>query len=162
MQPDREEGDGTDMIHDILNNFVLVNVFMGWLVAQVLKTVIHLILHKRFSAERLVGAGGMPSSHSASVTALATAAGIQYGFDSFAFAISTVLAIIVMHDARGVRREAGEHAKILNELSKLLHSHGSQPSPQVILKEFVGHTSFQVFVGALIGIGVALVMHQLG
>lgn len=148
------------MFTDLLNNVVLLNVFAGWLCAQVLKTVIHLILHKQFRAERLVGAGGMPSSHSASVTALATAAGIQYGFDSFAFAISAVLAIIVMHDARGVRREAGEHARILNELGKLLHSHGHQPSPQVILKEFVGHTSFQVFVGALIGIAVALVMHQ--
>ncbi|RAV01283.1 divergent PAP2 family protein [Paenibacillus sp. YN15] len=149
------------MINEVLNNFILLNVFMGWLCAQLLKTVIYFVIHKRFSAERLVGAGGMPSSHSASVTALAAAAGMQYGFDSFAFAISAVLAIIVMHDARGVRKEAGEHAKILNQLNTFLHSHGNQPSPQIILKEFVGHTSFQVFVGALIGIAVALVMHQL-
>ncbi|MNC12716.1 Divergent PAP2 family protein [compost metagenome] len=149
------------MINDILNNKVLLSVFMGWLCAQLLKTVIYVIIHKKFNAGRLVGAGGMPSSHSSSVTALATAAGIQYGLDSFAFAISAVFAIIVMHDARGVRKEAGEHAKILNQLGTLLHSHGNQPSPQIILKEFVGHTSFQVFVGAVIGIVVALLMHQL-
>lgn len=148
------------MVKDILNNTVLQSVFMGWLTAQLLKTILYFFIFKKFSAERLIGAGGMPSSHSSSVTALATTTGIQYGFDSFPFAMSAVFAIIVMHDARGVRRETGEHAKILNKLITTFQSHANHPLAGISLKEFVGHTSLQVFVGAIIGIGVALIMNQ--
>ena len=100
---------------EILHNPVLVAAVMGWFVAQVLKTIIHLIVTKQFVLERMVGSGGMPSSHAATVCALATAAGLEFGGGSFEFAVAVILAIIVMHDARGVRRETGIQARILND-----------------------------------------------
>ena len=87
-----------DFIVELLNNQVFVSAALGWLVAQVLKTLIHLILTKRFVVERMVGSGGMPSCHSATVCGLATAAGIKYGGGSFEFAIAVMLSIIVMYD----------------------------------------------------------------
>lgn len=148
------------MVNDILNNIVLQSVFVGWLSAQLIKTLLHLLIYKKFDAERLIGAGGMPSSHSASVTALAATTGIQYGLDSFPFSISVVFAIIVMHDARGVRKEAGEHAKILNRMITTLRSQGHNPLTEINLKEFIGHTSLQVFVGAIIGILAAIIVNH--
>ena len=112
------------------SNTIFLTAAFGWLVAQVLKTLIHLIVSKKFVAERLVGSGGMPSSHSATVCALVTAVCYEYGAGSFEFAISLILAIIVMYDAMG-RSEISAHDK---------------------LKEFVGHTPLQVLMGALLGI----------
>ena len=89
----------------LLQNKILISAVTGWFVAQILKTLIHLYLTKSFVAERLVGSGGMPSSHSATVCALATSTGISYGLNSFEFTISVLFAIIVMYDAIGVRRE---------------------------------------------------------
>ena len=94
-----------DFIIQISQNTVLIAAVMGWFIAQVLKTIIHLIITKKLVWERMVGSGGMPSSHAATVCALATAAGLEYGGDSFPFAIAVIMAIIVMHDARGVRWE---------------------------------------------------------
>jgi len=98
----------------------------------------------------LFGTGGMPSSHSALVTSLATATGIHYGFDSAYFAISCVMALIVMYDARGVRQESGQHARVLNQIVRELMS-GHTISDRE-LKEFLGHTTIEVFVGAIVGI----------
>ena len=128
----------------------------GWLVAQVLKTLIHLYFSGKFDAERLVGSGGMPSSHSATVCALATAAAFEYGGGSPEFAISAILAIIVMYDARGVRRETGLQAQVLNELIELFEKLGQPLSYEEKLKEFVGHTPMQVLVGAILGIAIAI------
>lgn len=134
----------------------------GWFIAQVLKTIIHLILNKKFVAERLVGSGGMPSSHSATVCALSTASCLEFGPGSFEFAVSLILSIIVMHDAMGVRRETGIQAKILNEIMETFERMGrSELSAQDKLKEFVGHTPLQVLIGALLGIGVALCFYFL-
>ena len=94
-------------LNDLLHNQIFVAAVLGWLVAQVLKTIIHMIVNKQFVAERMVGGGGMPSSHSATVCALATATGMRYGGGSFEFAVAIMLAIIVMYDAMGVRRETG-------------------------------------------------------
>ena len=94
-----------DFLNDVFQNTIFVSAALGWLIAQVLKTLIYLIINKRFVAERMVGGGGMPSSHSATVCALATAAGMKYGGGSFEFAISAMFAIVVMYDAMGVRRE---------------------------------------------------------
>mgnify|MGYP000731127694 CR=1 FL=1 len=105
---------------------------------------------KRLSIPVLFSTGGMPSSHSALVTSLATAVGIQYGFESAFFAISCVLALIVMYDARGVRQESGQHARVLNEIVRELMS-GHTISERE-LKELLGHTTIEVFVGALVGI----------
>ncbi len=137
---------------EILHNPVLVAAVMGWFVAQMLKTIIHLIVTKQFVLERMVGSGGMPSSHAATVCALATAAGLEFGGGSFEFAVAVILAIIVMHDARGVRRETGIQARILNEMMETFRKMGNKMTAEERLKEFVGHTPLQVLVGALLGI----------
>ncbi|MGN0347114.1 MAG: divergent PAP2 family protein [Lachnospiraceae bacterium] len=145
-------------IIDFFTNEILVSAIVGWAVAQLLKTILHLYVTKEFVAERLVGTGGMPSSHSATVCGLATAVGINYGLGSVEFAIAGVLAIIVMYDALGVRREAGRQAKVLNEMLDYFSSVGKKMTAQERLKEFVGHTPLQVIVGATIGIGLAFVV----
>ena len=101
------------------SNTIFLAAGWGWLSAQIIKTLLHLFITKKFVAERLIGSGGMPSSHSSTVCALATAAYIEYSAASFEFAISAVLAIIVMHDAMGVRRETGIQAKLLNDMIKV-------------------------------------------
>lgn len=141
---------------DLTQNKVLLSAVTGWLVAQILKTIIHLLFTKKFVAERLVGSGGMPSSHSATVCALATATCYFYGAQSFEFAIAVIMAIIVMYDAMGVRRETGIQARVLNEMMQLFADMGSDMPPQEKLKEFIGHTPLQVVMGALLGIIVAL------
>ena len=147
-------------LQGLIHNPVLVAGVMGWFVAQVLKTVIHLLITKKLVWERMVGSGGMPSSHSATVCALATAAGMQYGSESFAFAISVILAIVVMHDAMGVRRETGIQARVLNEMMTLFREMGTKMSVEDKLKEFVGHTPLQVWIGALLGIVVGFLTCQ--
>ena len=144
---------------DLLNNTVLIAAVLGWSIAQILKTLIHLYLNRRFVAERLVGSGGMPSSHSATVCSLATASCIRHGGGSFEFAISLILALIVMYDAMGVRRETGIQAKILNDMLKVFEDMGREElSTYDKLKEFVGHTPLQVLVGAILGIMIALLV----
>ncbi|MCI8614716.1 divergent PAP2 family protein [Parablautia intestinalis] len=145
-----------DFITDLLQNQVFVSAALGWLVAQVLKTLIHLILTKQFVAERMVGGGGMPSSHSATVCALATSTGIKYGGGSFEFAITAMLAIIVMYDAMGVRRETGKQGRVLNEMMEVFMNMGKQISVEERLKEFVGHTPLQVLMGAILGTLIAV------
>lgn len=139
----------------ILENHLLVNALIAWAAAQLLKTVIYAVVNRTLDFRRLVGDGGMPSGHSATVTAMAVTAGVEYGLDSPVFAVAAILAIIVMHDAMGVRLEAGKHAKALNELLDLF---SSDLENDVKLKEFVGHTPLQVFFGALLGLFVALLL----
>lgn len=143
----------------LIHNTILLSAVTGWFVAQVLKTLIHLIFTRKFVAERLVGSGGMPSSHSSTVCALVTAVAIQKGAGSIEFAITLILAIIVMYDAMGVRRETGIQARVLNEMIKLFEDMGSDMSAQDKLKEFVGHTPLQVVMGAILGILIALAMN---
>lgn len=144
-----------------MKNQVLVSAVTGWVVAQLLKTIIDFMLNKSFSAERLVGSGGMPSSHSATVCALVVSSGICFGVSSFEFAVSFILAAVVMYDATGVRRETGKQAKLLNLILEQdifqLNNHQFQEK----LKEFVGHTPLQVFAGAILGIGIALIVNFL-
>ncbi|MEA4966170.1 MAG: divergent PAP2 family protein [Oscillospiraceae bacterium] len=139
----------------LLNNPLLVNSLLAWLAAQVLKTVIDTIVNRSLDWGRLFGDGGMPSGHSATVTALAATAALRYGLDSAVFAVTAILAVIVMHDAMGVRREAGRHARAINELMEMLNS-GHDPAET--LKEFLGHTPLQVCFGALLGLLVALLL----
>ena len=145
--------------NEILGNQVLVCSVLGWTVAQVLKTLIDVFLNRSFNPERLFGSGGMPSSHSATVCALTTASGMKYGVGSFEFAVSFVLAMIVMYDAMGVRRAAGEHAKVINMMVRRGATGISyKPKSNQELKEFLGHTPFEVLGGALLGILIALVV----
>lgn len=141
-------------------NKILLTAFAAWLLSQLAKVIIYRIINKKFSRERFLGDGGMPSSHSAIVTSVATAAGIQCGWDSPLFAIAAVLAVIVMHDAMGVRQETGKQAKVINNMLKLFESMGrGELTPEETLKEFVGHTSRQVTVGAAVGILTAVLMN---
>ncbi|MDO4268093.1 MAG: divergent PAP2 family protein [Eubacteriales bacterium] len=145
----------------IAGNEVLVCALVGWTVAQVLKTLIDFGLNKSFSAERLVGSGGMPSSHSATVCGLTTSAGLRYGVGSFEFAICFVLASVVMYDAIGVRQETGKQAKLLNMIMEQDIFKMNNEQFQQKLKEFVGHTPLQVLAGAILGIVLALGVHHL-
>ncbi len=139
----------------IAANEIFISAALGWLVAQILKTIIHTALTKSFVAERMIGSGGMPSSHSATVCALATSTCFQYGSDSFEFAIAAFFAIVVMYDAIGVRRETGIQAKVINEMIELFSNMGKGVSMEDKLKEFVGHTPLQVLAGAILGIAIA-------
>ena len=145
--------------NEILENQVLVSSVIGWTVAQFLKTLIDLILNRSFNPERIFGSGEMPSSHSATVCALTTASGMRYGVGSFEFAISFVLAMVVMYDAMGVRRETGKQAQLLNTVffENILNIDGVVLQEK--LKEYVGHTPLQVAAGAVLGIGLALVLN---
>lgn len=142
----------------LAHNEIFLSAGIAWLSAQIIKTLLTLASQGHFEAERLFGSGGMPSSHSSTVCAMATTAGIQYGGDSFEFGISLILALIVMYDARGVRREAGAHAHILNELVDLLLGMGEPVTQDAKLKELIGHTPLQVFFGALLGVAVSLII----
>lgn len=139
----------------ITNPFLLTGV-SSWLAAQILKTIVHFIVYKKLDIQRMYGDGGMPSGHSATVSSLATICGLSFGFGSVEFAISAILAIIVCHDATGVRRETGKQAEVLNELLRYLETGNNAD-----LKELVGHTPVQVAAGIIIGIGNALLMHYI-
>lgn len=149
-----------DWLLELLTNRFLITGVSSWAVAQVLKTVIHFIIYKKFDISRLFGDGGMPSGHSATVTSIAVAAALYYGTGSFEFAVAAILAIIVCHDAMGVRLETGKQAVVLNELIKAFNDLAAEDiSEDVKLKEFVGHTPIQVLAGILIGTLNAVVMH---
>ena len=145
----------------LTRNQTLMSAVTGWVVAQVLKTLLDISLNRSFNPERLVGSGGMPSSHSATVCGLATAAGLHYGTGSFEFAICFILAAVVMYDAIGVRQETGKQAKVLNRLlfEDLLKL--DSVVLQEKLKEYVGHTPIQVLAGAILGIVIAVAMDPL-
>lgn len=147
-----------NFFNQLLQNKLLLCAIAGWCIAQILKTFIHLLFTRKFVAERLIGSGGMPSSHSATVCALSTAACYIYGPASFEFTISLILAIIVMYDAMGVRRETGIQAKVLNEMLEVFADMGSDMTVEDKLKEFVGHTPLQVLTGAILGIIIAIIL----
>lgn len=141
-------------LSDFVHNEVLISAICSWALAQIVKTIIHLIVTKKFNAERLIGSGGMPSCHSAAVCAMTTALVINEGLSSYYVAIAGLLSIVVMYDAMGVRRETGNQAKVLNELIENLK--GKNLTQTEKLKEFVGHTPLQVLAGAVLGICFAL------
>jgi acid phosphatase family membrane protein YuiD len=137
----------------ILNNHVLVISLIACLAAQVLKLPIELIKNRKFNLRNLVTTGGMPSSHSAFVGALASGVGQTLGWESPEFAIATIFAIIVMYDAAGVRQAAGKQARILNQIVDEFFEEDHNLN-EARLKELLGHTPFQVFVG--LGLGIVI------
>ena len=144
----------------MLYNRIIIIVFITWLLSQLTKGIIFFIINKKWDKSRFFGDAGMPSSHTAMVTSLAPMVGIQCGWNSPLFAIASIFAAIVMHDAVGVRQETGKQAKVINGMLKLFESMGrGELTPDEMLKEFVGHTGRQVFVGAIFGIAVAVMMH---
>ena len=146
------------MINEILQNQILICGCLGWGIAQILKTIIYAGINKKIDWKRLFGDGGMPSGHSATVTAMAVRSFLIYGAGSFEFAVTFMLAIIVMHDAMGVRQETGKQAKIIKDLASFMESLGRDITDEGKLKEFVGHTPLQVTAGAIIGALVALLL----
>ena len=144
-------------VQEILSNRVLWVAVLSWFSAQLMKVLFTAVLEKKFDLMRLLfGLGGMPSSHSSTVCGLATAVGIARGFYSVEFAVCTMLAFIVMTDAAGVRRSAGKQAAVLNKIVQDMVAAGEWPTTEK-LKELLGHTPFEVVIGALLGILVALV-----
>jgi uncharacterized protein len=141
-------------VKTILDNHVLLVALSACGISQGLKLIIELIKNRRVSLRVLTTTGGMPSAHSAFVTALATGVGQVKGWDSVEFAIATIFAIIVMYDAAGVRQAAGKQARILNQLVEELFSEDHYFNEER-LKELLGHTPVQVIVGAILGIGIA-------
>ncbi|RYD04694.1 acid phosphatase [Desulforamulus aquiferis] len=142
----------------LIQNKILCAPLSAFLTAQALKGILASIRSKEWQWNRFFEAGGMPSSHSAMVTALATVAGLSYGWSSSLFTITAIFSIIVMYDAMGVRRAAGNQAKILNQI---LEEIGRQDGKQNVkaLKELIGHTPAEVAAGAVIGIIMAAVVY---
>lgn len=150
-------------ILNIFKNEVLIVSLCAWLVAQIIKIIINFIINKTLSIERLFGDGGMPSGHSATVTAAAIMIGLYEGLTSPIFGLALVIAIIVMHDATGVRQEAGKHAKSIIEIVDILQTYLDFCQERDLtertkkFKTLIGHTHLQVFFGALTGICVVLI-----
>ncbi|PSR16874.1 acid phosphatase [filamentous cyanobacterium CCP3] len=143
-----------DSISDILNNHVLIVALIACFTAQVLKAFIELVRHRKLNLRVMVGTGGMPSAHSALVTALACGIGQTLGWSSPLFAATSVFSIIVMYDAAGVRQAAGKQAKVLNQIIDELF----QEKPEIRedrLKELLGHTPFQVIAGSILGVMIS-------
>lgn len=133
-----------------------VAVFLSWFVAQALKVIMGGTRQKKFDVRWLFDTGGMPSAHSATVASLATVIGLYYGFKTIPFLIGLILCLITMFDAAGVRRHFGRQAKILNEIVDEFYEKGAVPEKQ--LKELLGHTPYEVFFGALLGIFIAWIL----
>ncbi len=159
-------------LQKICGNYVLCVALLAWVAAQVSKTILNFVATKKFHAERLVGAGGMPSAHSALVCSMSIAVSKLTGVNSPEFAIAFILAAVVMYDAMGVRRAAGEQAKVLNKI--VFHwddivkkepdsdAEGADDASEELskkeLKEFLGHTPLEVLGGALLGILIAMLI----
>ena len=138
----------------IQNKYIYIPFFL-WFGIQLFKLIYDLITTKKFNFKRIMGAGGMPSSHSAVVAGIATLIGKYEGVNSPIFALAFIVAFIVMYDACGVRRAAGKQAKLLNKLIETPGLTGVQVSEKLV--EVLGHTPVQVIVGALIGVGVGII-----
>lgn len=132
----------------LYNNILWVSL-LAWFIAQLLKVILTLVFNRKLDIRRFVGAGGMPSSHSAFVVSLATSVGKLEGYDSPIFAVAITFALIVMYDAAGIRRAAGKQAAVLNDILEQIQTKRSIPEEK--LKELLGHTPIEVFAGALLG-----------
>lgn len=149
------------VIRDICGNRIIQTGAVAWVSSQIIKMILHVIVNKKIVWERLLGDGGMPSSHSATVSSVAVATGFAAGWDSPLFAVSMFFAIIVMHDATGVRRETGKQAVVINNMLEFFEQMGAgNLTPEQTLKEFVGHTPLQVAAGGILGLIVALAMNM--
>ena len=149
-----------DTFSEIIHNKMLITPLVGWFVAQTLKTIIHSVVNRQFTAERMVGGGGMPSAHSATVCSLATITALTYGVSGYEFAIAGIFAIVTMYDAMNVRWETGKQGRVLNDLIAAFNKLTKEKiGPDKALKELIGHSPLQVLMGALLGIAVAFMMY---
>jgi len=144
-------------LYEVITNKALVIPVSAWVISQLIKVFVVLAREKRFDWWFLLGSGGMPSSHTALVCALAAAVAMMQGFNSIAFAIAAILAVVVMYDAAGVRQAVGRQSIILNRIVKELREKRPRGEVERDLREFIGHTQFQVLAGAILGILIAWV-----
>lgn len=145
------------MFCNLVNNTVLVAAVLAWFIGQFLKFPLEYLLNKQWSWGVIFSAGGLPSSHSALVTSVTLSIGLQEGFGSPLFALAVAVAMIVIYDAAGVRRQAGIHAERINEIMKTFFENRQFPEEE--LKEVLGHTPFEVISGVLLGILISLLLH---
>ena len=151
-----------DHLIKLINNGAIIVPILSWLIAQILKMLIDLGMNKTFKLSRLVGDGGMPSGHSATVMSLATVIALNpsYGVGSVEFGIAMIFAVIVMHDALGVRRETGKQARMILSIVDVVSDYATETDTKIKdekLKVLVGHTPLQVVCGALLGAVIAVV-----
>lgn len=142
----------------LFNNIAFVSAFVGWFIAQALKFLFHLLRSGKIDFYTLVSTGGMPSSHSSMVSALATSIGLSTGFSSPLFALALGFALVVMFDAQSFRRAAGQQARLLNQIVEELFKEHHLSEKK--LAELLGHTRYEVFVGMLLGVVTAVVVHS--
>lgn len=145
-----------ESISELFANRALVAALVAWFTAQLIKIIINFAQEKRFDFRLIMSSGGMPSSHSSTVCALCTMIWRMCSPSSVEFAISTVFAFVVMYDAAGVRRAAGEQARVLNKIAEDLANRETKYMEKD-LKELIGHTPFQVLIGALLGVVIGAV-----
>lgn len=150
-----------DALIDLITNPYLLAGLTAWFLAQVLKTILYAVINKKLDLGRMMGDGGMPSGHSATVTSMTVLIGLSRGFGTVEFAVSCILAVIVCHDATGVRRETEKQTYLIDELLKAFSELTEDRLPEVKLKKFVGHTPVQVLAGIILGIITAVVMYYL-
>lgn len=162
------KGDQALMLAELMANFPLWTSLTAIILAQLFKVPWNFIINHKWDWGWTINSGGMPSAHTAAVTSLATSLGLAHGWDSSSFAVSTIIGIIVMYDATGVRRQAGMHAQVLNQLaedfSSLLNEIRQMKERPVTeasvrLKEILGHQPIEVFTGAWFGILVSIIMY---
>lgn len=144
------------VLEEVIKNKYIVVPMLLWFGIQVFKVIYDLITTKKFNFKRIMGAGGMPSSHSAVVVGLATLIGKYEGVNTPIFAVALIFSFIVMYDAAGVRRAAGKQAKLLNQIVETPGLSGIQVSEKLV--EVLGHTPIQVIVGAIIGVIAGLIV----
>lgn len=145
------------VLNELLHNKPLIIAALSWLVAGILKVFVELRVNRKLAISRIVGAGGMPSSHTSTVVSLAIAIGYYKGLTSAEFALAMIFAIIVIHDAVGVRLETGKQAKVLNTM--MFESEAFKDLDfEKQLKEYVGHTPLQALAGAVVGLVVSMIM----
>ncbi len=145
-------------IWGILNNKILLVGIVSWFAAQGYKVLTTFIKERRFDFERIMGSGGMPSSHTSSIVAVTFAIGETVGYDNPMFALAILVSFIVMYDAANVRMAAGKQAKVLNKLVKELSEDFTQISHNEELRELLGHTYLEVLVGAVLGALIGILM----
>ena len=143
-----------EIFSELFRNKIFMTTLSAWVIAQCLKVAIGVIREKRFDFRWLIGTGGMPSSHAAGASCLATAIGLECGFDSVYFALAASFAIVVMFDAQGVRRASGKQARILNKVMDDIYWQGRIHENR--LRELIGHTPVEVIAGFLLGVLIAL------
>ncbi len=146
-------------VEQFFSNKIIGVSALAWFIAQLIKILIELARTRSLNMKLLTSSGGMPSSHSSFVCSMATSIGITQGFDSTLFAIAFIFCMVVMYDAAGVRRAAGQQAAVINDIADVMNNFGFEMNED--LKELLGHTPIQVAAGAVLGISLSVFMYSL-